>query len=103
VNSNVVSWEQDLFRKAYEALEGHKQTAPVVTEKGLLTQAYQYCVDLTNYHSKTFYMASTLLPKKQRLAVRGLYAFCRVSDDLVDEGGSNRLQKLQVWRQHSPK
>jgi phytoene synthase len=46
-------------------------------------------------------MASALLPAEQRQAVRGLYAFCRVSDDLVDEGGPNRLQELEAWRHHS--
>jgi phytoene synthase len=101
VNTNTISWEQDLFRKAYEALESHKQTVPMVAESGLLSQAYEHCVALTHHHSKTFYMASALLPPNQRLAVRGLYAFCRVSDDLVDEGGTNRMQKLQAWRQHS--
>jgi phytoene synthase len=101
VNSNAISWEQDLFRKAYEALDSHTQMVVPVTETKLLAQAYQYCVDLTNQHSKTFYMASALLPTEQRQAVRGLYAFCRVSDDLVDEGGPNRLQELQLWRRHS--
>ncbi|MFZ0545782.1 MAG: squalene/phytoene synthase family protein, partial [Candidatus Promineifilaceae bacterium] len=86
---------------AYEALDSHTQTMPIVTEKKLLTQAYQHCVNLTSQHSKTFFLASALLPSNQRLAVRGLYAFCRVSDDLVDQGGKDRLQKLQIWRQHS--
>lgn len=101
MNSNIISWEQNLLRKAHEALESHTQSIPLVTEKGQLAQAYEYCVELTNHHSKTFYMASALLPSDQKTAVRGLYAFCRVSDDLVDEGGKNRLQKLQIWRQHS--
>lgn len=101
MNTNMISWEQDLFRRAFEALESHKQTFPMVAEKGLLSRAYEHCVEMTHHHSKTFYMASVLLPANQRLAVRGLYAFCRVSDDIVDGGGSNRLQKLQVWRQHA--
>ena len=101
MNSSAMSWEQDLFRKAYEALDSHTQMVVPVTETKLLAQAYQYCVNLTNQHSKTFYMASALLPVDQRQAVRGLYAFCRVSDDLVDEGGPNRLQELDTWRQHS--
>jgi phytoene synthase len=41
------------------------------------------------------------LPPDRKQAVRGLYAFCRVSDDLIDEGGSNKLQKLHLWRHHS--
>lgn len=35
--------------------------------------------------SKSFYAASLLLPGETRLAARALYAFCRSSDDLVDE------------------
>lgn len=101
MNSNAISWEQDLFRKAYAALDSHTQMVIPVTETKLLAQAYEHCVELTNQHSKTFYMASALLPAEQRQAVRGLYAFCRVSDDLVDEGGPNRLQELEAWRQHS--
>jgi phytoene synthase len=39
--------------------------------------------------SKSFYAASLLLPRKVRQAAYALYAFCRLSDDLVDvEGGS---------------
>lgn len=101
LNPNAISWEQNLFRKAYEALESHTQTAPAVTETELLEQAYQHCVAMTNHHSKTFFMASAFLPPNQRSAVRGLYAFCRVSDDLVDEGEKDQLQALQTWRQHS--
>ena len=39
---------------------------------------------MTYAHSRTFYLASALLPSAKRRAVRALYAFCRVSDDLVD-------------------
>lgn len=39
--------------------------------------------------SKSFYAASLLLPKDTRLAARALYAFCRSSDDLVDEGNED--------------
>ena len=47
--------------------------------------------------SKTFFAASRLLPLRVRAASIALYAFCRVADDLVDEGGdaSANLQMLQ--------
>ena len=35
--------------------------------------------------SKSFHLASMLLPRGQREAARALYAFCRNSDDLVDD------------------
>ncbi len=40
--------------------------------------------------SKSFDAASRLLPREVRTASRALYAFCRATDDLVDEGGMGR-------------
>lgn len=37
--------------------------------------------------SKSFHAASMLLPRQTRRSALALYAFCRVSDDLVDDGG----------------
>jgi phytoene synthase len=39
--------------------------------------------------SKTFYVASILLPPRVRRAATALYAFCRVADDAVDCPGEN--------------
>lgn len=49
-------------------------------------------------NSKTFFFATNLLPRKERLAVRALYAFCRATDDLVDRGGPGD-QDLEIWRE----
>jgi phytoene synthase len=61
---------------------------------------------VTQEHSKTFTMASALMPRAKRRAVRALYAFCRVSDDLVDhpgpgETGDDRLARLEGWRRRA--
>ena len=40
--------------------------------------------------SRTFYAASMLLPPSVRRPAYGLYAFCRLSDDAVDEGDGDR-------------
>jgi phytoene synthase len=50
-------------------------------------------------HSRTFYLASTLLPAQKRRAMRALYAFCRVSDDLVDAIGEGRARQahFEEW------
>ncbi len=48
-------------------------------------------------HSRTFYMATGLLPLKKRSAIRALYAFCRRTDDLVDRSGATRAE-LEAWR-----
>ncbi|MFG5117565.1 phytoene/squalene synthase family protein [Methylorubrum sp. POS3] len=44
--------------------------------------------------SKSFYAASMLLPPKVRRPAYGLYAFCRLSDDAVDEAGGDRAAAL---------
>lgn len=44
------------------------------------------CRSLMRGGSKTFFAASLLLPPRMRLAATALYAFCRVADDLIDEG-----------------
>jgi len=44
--------------------------------------------------SKSFYAASMLLPAKIRRPSYGLYAFCRLSDDAVDEAGGDRAAAL---------
>ena len=41
--------------------------------------------------SKSFHAASLLLPKDVRRSALALYAFCRVSDDLVDDQGDRRI------------
>ncbi|NBQ87706.1 MAG: phytoene/squalene synthase family protein [Betaproteobacteria bacterium] len=47
----------------------------------------QACVALMRGGSKTFFAASRLLPPRVRAGAIALYAFCRVADDLVDQGG----------------
>ncbi len=48
-------------------------------------------------HSRTFYMATGMLPLKKRSAIRSLYAFCRRTDDLVDRCDAT-LEDLDAWR-----
>ncbi|MBA4263462.1 MAG: phytoene/squalene synthase family protein [Comamonadaceae bacterium] len=45
------------------------------------------CVALMRTGSRTFFAASRLLPARVRASSIALYAFCRVADDLVDDGG----------------
>jgi phytoene synthase len=45
------------------------------------------CVALMRTGSHTFFAASRLLPARVRPSAIALYAFCRVADDLVDDGG----------------
>ncbi len=74
-----------------------------------LGKAYQLCSKVASHHSKSFFMASALLPEEKRTAVRALYAFCRTVDDIVDEGTIvGRNVELDYWRGlnhegHSPR
>ena len=45
------------------------------------------CVALMRTGSHSFFAASRLLPARVRASAIALYAFCRVADDLVDDGG----------------
>ena len=50
------------------------------------------CRDLLHQGSLTFFAASLMLPRKVREPASALYAFCRLADDVVDDGdGSPEL------------
>jgi 15-cis-phytoene synthase len=98
------TWEHRLLDLAHEALH-RNEDRPVhaaTYASDVLQAAYAYCDSMTAVHSRSFHLASGLLPYEQRSAVRALYAFCRVSDDIVDravEGGvDNRSVRLEEWR-----
>jgi 15-cis-phytoene synthase len=61
-----------------------------------LSAAYAACREITRRHSKSFFLASRLLPFPKRRAMEALYAFCRTSDDLVD-ANANGAAALARW------
>lgn len=64
-----------------------------------LRKAYRQAEKITAQHSRSFYLASALLPEEKRSAVRALYAFCRTVDDIVDESAdAERDSQLDYWR-----
>ncbi|MCA0969479.1 phytoene/squalene synthase family protein [Halobacillus litoralis] len=64
-----------------------------------LNQAYHYCKEIIEEHSKTFSRAFSMLPKQQKKAVWAVYAFCRRVDDIVDEGEHPKEQLEQFARE----
>lgn len=54
------------------------------------------CVAMMRGGSRTFFAASRLLPVRVRSAAIALYAFCRVADDLVDQGGDVQAHLAQL-------
>lgn len=49
-----------------------------------LAAAQVYCQAFIKLHARSFYVASLLLPPTKRKALWSIYAFCRYTDDLVD-------------------
>lgn len=85
------AWEAPLLDWAYTALESHRPARYVHADHDALRFAYEHCAAITKHHSRTFYIASGLLPREKRRAARALYAFCRVTDDLIDQDGEPAL------------
>jgi phytoene synthase len=96
------SWEETLVTLALEARQSmvplHRGDA---IDPDLLHLAYEHCEAVTAEHSRSFYMASRLLPREKRQHVRALYAFCRGTDDIVDHPGETVEAELALWRQRT--
>ncbi|HGJ64042.1 TPA: phytoene/squalene synthase family protein [bacterium] len=99
--TNIYSWENELINYANKAIESHIDSEPIEFDKEILNKAYRHCGSVTRFHSKTFYMASELLPFDKRRSVRALYAFCRVCDDLIDCTKDDPEESLESWRINS--
>jgi len=99
----IKSWENTLLARAQEALHQNNITEHTFVHRDSheLEIAYEHCNHITRFHSKTFYMASSLLPFEKRQATRALYAFCRITDDIVDNSNRSideRRDSLEKWR-----
>ena len=56
------------------------------------------CRALLNNGSRSFYVASLLLPRRVGRPATALYAFCRVADDLIDRGDPAAALSALHWR-----
>ena len=57
--------------------------------------------EIAKKSNSSFYYAFNLLPAQQRDAMNTVYAFCRQTDDIVDEGTTPdyiKYEKLRKWR-----
>ncbi len=56
--------------------------------------------DITKSSNTSFYYSFSLLPKHKREAIHAVYAFCRYTDDIVDEGAdeTRKVVLLRKWR-----
>lgn len=94
------TWEYRLVNWAQEALQSQTTCHRFQPDRILLEAAYAQCDAITRLHSRTFFMASALLPEEKRHATRALYAFCRITDDIVDspDPAHIRMHKLMNWK-----
>lgn len=94
------TWEYRLLNWAEEALRSDVPAPAINADAQALDAAYHQCDVITRTHSRTFYMASGLLPPEKRRAARALYAFCRVTDDIVDSPAPSdkRHTELMAWQ-----
>lgn len=94
------TWENLLHLAAVETYPA--DALQLELDARALAEAYDYCEQLTAEHSRSFYTASALLPASRRAAARALYAFCRVSDDIVDESAdADTASRLAAWQQRA--
>lgn len=94
------NWENQLLAMAGNI--PHPRTRPFFSYwagDAALRKAYKQAEKITAQHSRSFYLATGLLPEEKRSAVRALYAFCRTVDDIVDESSdTERDSQLDYWR-----
>jgi 15-cis-phytoene synthase len=101
------TWEATLLAWAQHALDSHTPAEMHHrADRASLELAYQHCDQITAANSRTFYLASGLLPYAKRRAARALYAFCRITDNLVDHAGADAQAgdirvRLAAWRRVS--
>jgi phytoene synthase len=69
-------------------------TTPALVQPASGSDDLDACAALMRTGSRTFFAASRLLPQRVRASAIALYAFCRVADDLVDNGDLRLDQAL---------
>lgn len=90
-------WLEALLRVATERREIVSASLGPVFRRDL-DSCYEYCNRVTAHHSKSFYLASSLLPREKKHGVRALYAFCRTTDDIIDMAKGNEADQIERWR-----
>jgi len=100
LDAQIEAWEYAVLTQAYEAFNSPTVGIAATVEQRVFEEAYRYCAQLTRANSHTFYLASRLLPREKRRAVRALYAFCRATDDIIDHLPhiDDARRQLEDWK-----
>ncbi|MDI1450674.1 phytoene/squalene synthase family protein [Polyangium sp. 6x1] len=70
---------------------------PTSAERAASADDVAACRELLRKGSKSFHAASLLLPKRVRVPMLPIYAFCRVADDVVDQASEpGAVEALQA-------
>ena len=97
----VAPWERRLLDWAYAGIHSPSREACDGVQSSALEKGYRACEVITQVNSRTFFLASGLLPEGKCRAVRALYAFCRTTDDVVDQveatGEGRSPEALETW------
>jgi phytoene synthase len=78
---------------------GHDERPPQTPQR--VAEAYHHCEQIIRQHSKSFFFSTQFLPAEKRRAVRAFYAFCRVTDDTVDQASGDPARALATWVQQA--
>ncbi|HEX8173453.1 MAG TPA: phytoene/squalene synthase family protein [Thermoanaerobaculia bacterium] len=62
-------------------------------------EAYAQCRAIAHKHGANFSVGFRFLPPVKRRAVYAAYAYCRVADDIADDGGDDISARLDAWQQ----
>ena len=96
------TWERRLYDLAHDT---PCSTTEITKPRGSIIlnhihqDAVEACEAITAEHSRSFFLASGLLPDVKRRAMRVLYAFCRTADNLADgevDEPAARLRELRM-------
>jgi phytoene synthase len=73
----------------------------VVSAEPAIDHSYAVCRDIAKREAKNFYYAFVALPEARRNAICAIYAYMRKADDLADDEGlsrEERMRQLDAWR-----
>lgn len=71
------------------------------TQLKSVSEALQYCGDITRHRARNFYYGLKLAPEPQRSALFAIYAWMRKADDLVDDASDDSkecLEQIETFR-----
>jgi phytoene synthase len=101
LQSTISSWERQLLVLAQDALcfpRDAFSAGSMLKQKQVPVKTYAACEAITAQHSRSFFLATSLLPGEKRRAMRVLYAFCRTADNLADGDVEQPAVKLLELR-----